>query len=511
MAETNGEIAKLISQYKSNPLLPLELPLIVEKLGSKNPSVLGFKKLYFRDPLFCAYVIDLAWHKTENKENHPIAADHAMNTVGIDGVKNYLDSISTVNPRTNSKEVLSDEVRFSLTSSLLAAELAKQLSGNKPKSNALYWASLAHQFPDTLLWHLKPKPMWRIQYRQIKLPKKLAVFEQAKLGFELIEWRQAVAKEWHLSEFNQLTFAKSPLFGRKELLNYAANGYSEQCEGLKDWIDCDSWLVLTANWLAKAILAPWFANSYRHYFMVAQHAFRLSDKKTNAAIVAALRETSQHLHDSRLLVPAAAFLNLKSKPHYPEWLNSAPKIPLQRNKKFAEQGKLLKQSTQNLAVRKLIKELIETPEKFANINQLLKVVLDSCLNNLQYSRVSLLLIDWNGKKVKTSICLNSKNSEKIRPDFTIEPNAPLKKFLSNQGFLYFDIQKHSKIWHRLPKAINDQQVKGFVMFSLKPKTQVKALIYLDTKGEAIPSVETIKLTKQLLNAANSALAGAGKK
>jgi hypothetical protein len=76
MADSCSEISKLISQYKANPLLPLELPIIVEYLKNDNASVLDLKEQYCRDPLFCTYLIDLAWQKTKNKPNHPFATNN---------------------------------------------------------------------------------------------------------------------------------------------------------------------------------------------------------------------------------------------------------------------------------------------------------------------------------------------------------------------------------------------------------------------------------------------------
>jgi len=94
MSEADNLISNLIAEYKDKPLLPLELPLIIERLNAENASVLDFKNQYYRDPLLCTYLIDLAWHKTKNKYNHPTAADHAMSTLGIQDAKAYLDKIS---------------------------------------------------------------------------------------------------------------------------------------------------------------------------------------------------------------------------------------------------------------------------------------------------------------------------------------------------------------------------------------------------------------------------------
>lgn len=504
MKNSDSEIEKLISQYKAHPMLPLELPSIIERLNTENASVLDFKNQYYRDPLLCAYIIDLAWHKTQKKANHPFAADHAMSIVGIDGAKDYLSKMST-DLRKNTleeKQLLTKELKFIMTSSLLAAELVKNLCTSKQKANNLYWATMAHQFPDLLLWYLKRKPMWRIQYRQIKLAKKLPVFEQAKLGFELNQWRTAVAKEWHMSSANQITYSKILPDKRKQLLEYMRHGYSEKTSSLKQWLHTDSWQILTANWLARAILSPWMANSYQHYFRIAMQSFASNERNLSHIIMDSIRTTSEHLKDSLLYVPAVVFLNLTSQNHYPDWINAAPKRPVRRDKKYIQKAGQLKQSANLIAIQNFISELREMPRNFSNSNKLFRKVLAVCIKRLEFSRACLLVVDWPNQQVSTSLFFQQEDKQKIKPDFDFSVNTPLKKFLVEQGFLLFDSTKHSKFWHKLPKEIIQQKVKNFILFSIKPSKQVKALIYLDMQGRKPPSAEKIKIVKLLLSTTN---------
>jgi len=501
MKEADSIISNLIDEYKNKPLLPLELPLIIEQLNAENASVLDFKNHYYRDPLLCAYLIDLAWNKTKTKENHPIAADHAMSTLGIQDAKAYLDKVSL-----GKQPELTDEVKFIMTSSLLAAELAKNLSGNVQKSNALFWASMAHQFPDLLLWYLKPKTMWRIQYRQIKLSKKLPIFEQAKLGFELNQWRQAISQEWHMSELNQITYTKTQPEKRKQLIEYIKTGYSDKTESLKQWHHTDSWLILTSNWLARSILNPWLVNSYQHYYKITKKAFALPDKKISCAITESLRTTSDYLKGSELLVPAASFLNLKSKTHYPDWLNAAPKVPVKRDSKYIKQASELKLSAEKLAVQTFLNRLKENPTALSNPNKLFHHMLDICTKKLGFSRACLLVVDWKNKEVNTNIFVHQENRDKIKPCFSFDKPTPLTKFLVEQGFLLFESDKHAKIWDKLPQEIIQQKVKNFILFSFKPKDKVNWLVYLDRKGGKPPLPEEIQITKVLLKTINNLFA-----
>jgi HD-like signal output (HDOD) protein len=506
MSDSSNQISALIEKYKKEPLLPLELPLIIQRINAENASVLDLKNQYYRDPLLCSYLIDLAWNKTKDKPNHPFAADHAMSTVGITDAKAYLSSININQASTSSKtelaagsaQELTPELKFTMSSSLLAAELAKNLCKIQQKSNPIYWASMAHQFPDILLWHLKPKIMWRIQYRQIKLAKKLPVYEQAKLGFELNQWRQSVGKEWHMSEINHATFNKILPQRRRELLEYIKYGFNENTPSLKEWHHTDSWLVVTANWLARAILSPWLVNSYLHYSQIAKQAYSVNDKNFSQAIIHSIRTTSEHLQDSQLLVPAVSFLNLMAKPQYPEWINAAPKVPVKRQMKFVQKKGELTEYTNKLALQELIDNLKKNPKQFSNSYKLFRLVLDTCITNLGFSRACLLVVDWGKKDVTTSQYSKKEGLNNIKPEFDFNENTPLKKFLIEQGFLYFDKKKHGKVWHKLPKEIIKQDVENFILFSIKIKGRVNTLIYLDRHSQSPPSVEKIKTVKALL-------------
>ena len=505
MSNSGNGIASLIKEYKAKPLLPIELPSIIKKLESPEASVLDFRKDYYRDPLLCSYIIDIAAQKARIKENAPFAADHAMTSIGIDDARQFLSSMDELAFDASPDEQLTSEIRFVMSSALLAGELAKHLSSNSPKSNLLYWTALTHQFPDLLLWHIKPRPMWRIQYRQLKLPKKLPLFEQTKLGFEVNQWRQAVSAEWNMNELNQTTYSKQPPFSRSELIEYINNGYSKSTPSLKEWQLTDSWLILCCNWLARTIMAPWLVNSYQHYFKIAQRAFSLTDKKMNLGISEAINDCSVQLKDSPLFVPAVSFFQQKSPTNYPEWLTAAPKKPVKRDLKYAKSASELKGKAELLSVQNFLRELKSKPGNFKNANQLIRQVMELCINKLGFTRSSLLVVDWSNKQVSTSLFISQTDSPKIKPNFSFAENTPLKKFLVEQGFLMFDLTKHQKIWHKLPKEIIEQQVKNFVLFSLKPKSKVEFLIYLDGKGKTTIAEDKLKIVKLLLLTTNKVM------
>lgn len=406
---------------------------------------------------------------------------------------------------------LSDELRFLMTSSLLAAQLAQNLTENSNKGKILYWASMAHQFPDLLLWHIKPRPMWRIQYRQSKLAKKLTVFEQAKLGFELNQWRQAVSKEWHMSELNQLTYTKPVPYRRKHLIAYMNNGYSKDLTSLNTWHKTESWLVLVANWLARTMLAPWLANSYQHYFHIAKQAFNISENRLSHGIMDAINTTSTRLKGSALIVPGMAHLYLPSPRIYPDWLNAAPKRPVKREEKFVKDARALKQSANRIAVDRLLRKMKKQPDTVRNTNLLYRELLDCCIQHLGYSRANLLAVDWKNKVATTALFLQKKDQDKIKLEFNFADKTPLRKFLVEQGFIAFNKTKHAKIWPALPSQIIESNVDQFVFFSFKPNDKVTTLVYLDSKNLEPVNAENIKATKLLFSTANQLLANRVKK
>ncbi len=540
MSVSQKLIDKVFQEYKAKPIYPLELSRIQALFRNSNISVEQFKLQYQQDPIFCASLVSLAWEATKNKDNHPFAADHAMSLIGITNAKRYF---AKLNDRRS--DLLSDEVRFLLTSSLLAAELAKSLS-NKPQ---LYWAAMFHQLPDIFLWHNQLKPMWRILYHKIKKPNKLGLFEEAKLGFNLYDWRITVANELHMSELNLITYQKPRTNNVKEMLSYMKNGLSEKTPILKEWHHSDSWTILLSNWLAKSLLLPTLANSCYHYRSLVQQAFSINNRKMAHIIAESLTVTSIHLQNSKLYIPGVNALYLRSKPVYPEWLVS-PEINLNKGKifnRFQENSKrrVITQSYTNQPLTNsaraiqntakpikanrdgnsqkdpkldllkkensaLISRLLEKPESFENAVKMIGLALASVIEHLNFDRVTLLSVEYKGEFATSKIALAKNGLNKIRPDFSFKKNAaqvstPLRKFILQQGGLLFSKTNHASIWTKLPLAIQKEEIETFFFYSIKPASQVKILVYVDAADPSQFQNETLVRLKLLLNALNSAL------
>ncbi len=506
--ETKTKIDQWLKKYQNDPILPLELAQIIPRLRKKDASVKDFINFYQRDPLLCAYLIDLAWQATSTRENHPIAADHAMSTIGITGARQFL-----VNIAEDESTKLSQEVTFLLSSSLLAGELAKNLCKEAPKKQNLYWAALAHQFPDIILWHLRSKAMWKIQYQQAKSIKQIEKFDQKILGFTRGQWRQQVALAYHMSELNRITFKKAPPNFAKQLVIYAKQGYSAKTSALKEWHKTDSWQLLNANWLAKSLIAPWLRNSQQHYFYLAKQAFGLSDKQVKTAISNSLRVTSENLHQSQLFVPATCSFYLPQAAIYPSWLTQDPTEKASTSKLVAVKQPINTKPAQRSNkpdIKGLLNKLINQPEKFSNSAELLTESFKAITRGLGFSRAVFMTVDWNKKLVSSKLAIlhpEITSAIKIRPDFEFSKPTPLQKFLQGKGFLVFDQQKHAKIWSKTPLAVRQQKVKQFVLFSVMPQQKVKAIIYVDGRQAIMENEMKLKQLKILLNAINKALGG----
>mgnify|MGYP005812362539 CR=1 FL=1 len=527
MSGSKKLINQRIEEYKANPILPLELSLIQEQLQDPNASVESFKTQYQRDPIFCAALVSLAWQATKNKDNHPIAADHAMSTVGIGGANQHFGKLNKRNASS-----LSDEVRFLFSSSFLAAELAKTISGK----THLYWTSLFHQLPDIFLWHMQPETMWRVHHKTTHSPKKIRSFEEAKLGFNLAEWRVAVAQQLHMSELNCLTYQKPRPNSPIELIQYLTAGISDDTPTLKRWHKTECWTIFVCNWLAKSLLLPSLANSGKHARLIAQMAFGINHKRLSHIIGECLAITSQHLIGSKLYIPAVNAIWQRSNPHYPQWLITPDDEAITPNA-FNQYGSTKAQSETETKIRKvkpklsaikpssvkpsatnsssnpvsgLINKLEKHPTKFENSIQMLSQTLTAIIEKLGFDRASLLSIEWNGKFAATKMALASNGNKKIRPDFSFKPTpamtvSPLQKFTEQQGGLLFSKEKHIKIWPKLPQAIQKEKIEQFFFYSIKPAKKVKILIYVDTQEKNNFEPQKTKQLKTLLNALNTGL------
>ncbi|TQV87674.1 hypothetical protein [Aliikangiella coralliicola] len=508
MSSAQKLIEKRISEYNSTPLLPLELPYIKQKLRDPDVSAESFKTQFKRDPVFCWLLIRAAWVATKNRANHPVAADHAMSTIGITGTKKEFEQLqpksqTALSQKELSQNPLSDEVTFCLSTSLLAAELAHRFGELSLGSSNIYWTSLCYQLPDTLLWYLQPKSMWRIYYRRLTLPKKMTLFEESKLGFNLAEWRQAVAEHFHMSEYNRILYSKPLPDNPKELYEYATQGYSEKTPSLKEWHRQEGWLVVLSNRLARTIIAPWHNQSYRHHLQLLHQLLALDIKKLNHLIHQSIATVSQNLTGSKLMIPAMGFLMLRSKPALPEWLTS-PTV-----KKAAsinvEKAASTKAPSAQMKLLQLVKKLTSGAGEFESSAALIHEGLKAILTELKFSRASFLVVDRKTATVRTRIALNSVGQAKVRPDFEFKLPTPLSRFVEKQTFMVLSREQHQKIWKKLPYDIQKQQVEKFIFCSLQPGKQVRAIIYMDAQDQSLFEPQNLVRAKTLLKGINKGL------
>jgi len=499
MSQSQNLIKKRLGEYSLKPLLPLELASIKLALRQPDVSADSLKHFYRRDPIFCWHLLAQAWRATRNRPTHPFAADHAMTTLGISGTQQLF---APMRPR--QQPGLTPEVVFALSSSLLAAELARNLGEQETSKSQIYWSAMSYRMPETLLWHLQPKAMWRIYYRQLTLPKKLTLFEEAKLGFNLHDWRLAVADEFHLDEQLQLIYQRELPTSPRELSRYIQSGFDpELTPSLKSWHRQEAWLIVLSNALAAAIISPWHPRGVQHLSEILQRLLGFHQAKISSLIQMSVHRVSQDLKASKLMVPAAGWLMQPSKPAFPQWLVN-PQITPDKSKiktLFSQRSGQMPQAD----ISPLLTKLTENAMDYSSSAALVHDGLNALIISLGFSRVSFLGIDYKAQSANTRIALNAKDAIKIRPDFSFKLPTPLSPFIEKQAFKLISREKHQKVWRKLPLEIQKQKVEQFILCSLQPGKRVRALIYLDSDSRACFEPQSVNKVKALFKAINTGL------
>ncbi|MET1254601.1 hypothetical protein [Aliikangiella maris] len=507
-------IKQRLTEYQKAPLYPLELPAIKNKLADPNSSTDSFKDIYYKDPLFCAALITAGWEATQNRSNHPYAADHALSTIGIGGAQ---QRFLPLKPQGEIK--LSQEVQFLLSCSLLAAELAEQIGELTNASNQRYWTALFYSLPDIILWYLKPESMWRIYYRRLNRPSKLNLFEESKLGFNLHDWRKTIAEELHLSEQCQLIFSKELPTNPKELYAYAHQGISESTPSLKQWHRQEAWLIVMCNQLARAVMSCWHPHGTQHIIELIKHLSHLENRKLKQSIHQGIRNVSENLIQSPLPNPGFGYLLKPSKPPFPDWLVNpqidksrvSPARSTRQKTHLSGTAPTHSQSTNfNLVqlknkVEQLISQMLNQANSFASSTALVQAGLTCLINDLPFDRASFLIVNYKNLNAQTKIALSREKQLKIKPDFNFKTTPALANFIEKQAFMCFKHEKHQKIWRQLPEAITRQKIEQFGFCSLKPGSKVRALIYFDGNNRLCFQPEILKLVKKLFLAINKGL------
>ncbi len=495
MSKAKALIDKNLQEYKAKPILPLALAALSELINHTDTTIASFKSLYQQDPVFCWSALDDAFQLTQNRASQPFAVDHAISTIGLGGVRNIVDRY-----KTQPKQNLSEEVRFYLSSSVLAAELAGNIGELSLGKAHTRWSALIYQMPETILWHIHPKSMWRIHYRRLSLPKNLSLFEESKLGFNLTEWRRSACSFFHLGEHLTRLFDKPIPDNPREILSYCKNGLSDASPTLKEWHRQEEWLVILCNRLARAIYSPWHKNGVaRHISLIAQLT-GLSHSKLSQLTFHSVRKVSYQLKHSQLFIPAVPMIMLPSNPYFPNWLNDRSVVQL----KIAERKNSVKKNT-SPSLANIVKKLTVEASSFNNSAELVHFGIKAAIEKLEFSRAIFLSVNRKAKLVETKITLSRTDVKKIRPDFSFATPTPLSKFLEQQALMLVDSQTHKRIWQKLPVVIQ-KNTDRFVLFSVKPGKQIRALIYVDSSNEQAFSAKNFNQLKLLLKALNKGLA-----
>ncbi|MGX5202818.1 hypothetical protein [Aliikangiella sp. IMCC44632] len=507
MGNSKVIIDKALKDYSSMPILPLELSAIARKLRDSSSSNDSFKRIYQRDPAFCWYLIQAGWRATKDKANHPIAADHAMSTIGLNQAKKVFLPLTKLTPAP-----LSDEVKSLLSSSLLAAEIAKRIGQQIGAGPQIYWTSLQYQLPDIMLWHLKPKQMWRIYYRHLTIPKRTKTFEEAQLGFNLAQWRQQVSAKHLVCDALQRLYKTQLPASKKEIFEYSKNGLSDKTPSLKSWHGYEGGLLVASNRLARSVIVPWHPRAMQHAINLLTQIANLDEKKIKHEVYTAIRTVSENLFYSQLPNPGYTLLLKRSRPHFPGWLVHPVIDPKKlKRQQTVKQAKIVQQKSQEMQqlnpenFKLLLKRLLEMSSKATESGAFIQQCMQQFILTIGYSRASFLMLNHQTGIAETKIALAAKDVKKIRPVLNFNEALTLSAFKEKATYMKFDMVKHEKVWHQLPTAVQQQRVTQFILCSLQPGKKVRAIIYLDSPLQRLFDDNRQVYTRKLLATFNKGL------
>jgi hypothetical protein len=409
-------------------------------------------------------------------------------------------------------------VIFYLSANLLAAELAYQSMGQNEHD---YWSALFYGTPDTMMWYLHPRGMWHIFYRRVWRPRNLRTFEETRFGFNLKQWRLAVSRQWRLDDRAEALFSIDIPNDPKQLLQYINSDFHKLELGMGDWRDSEGLKLIACNYLARAILNPWFRNCYNHYFKLLQRALHADRKRLQMAVINSVRRVSEDLRDSRLLNPGVAWLWQRCQPLYPDFIIN-PQVDPTKAAKFkgtrspiarplsgtpSANRKAVKISTntdspqtqhqpeQPLAsspakkqervpatktniklAATLLKKLQDEPLSFPTTGWMLQETLEALVKGLGCSRAAYLQIDAASKQAKTKLEQRAQGVDKLNLHIDFSAPTPLSKFLSKESAMVLSKKRHRAIWPKLPKPLLEQQIDEFALTSVATGSRVNLLI-----------------------------------
>jgi HD-like signal output (HDOD) protein len=404
-----------LENLRDLPLLPETPSRVLDAINRPNSTADSVAQIIRQDPVLCLHLFDSANRIVSKSGNEIKHLPHLLSLLGLPNVGQQVRNA----PVLSEKQVQQNPGYIeALTQSHLCAEIACRLMPLKGTSADEAWfPALLLQAPLWSLWHHEPKRMAQRQVLLNQTPQRTTEIDELMLGMPLPTLVGSLLPHWALPHSCRHIWHMETSLTRLSLAHIhrrktaaLLTRYPQQ-ESILQSID---WLLLSCQLAANQFCISWFhRHSLRAHKVLAYSLHQPLDK-----VIYLVHQAASHCAwlGPQQMHPASRLL-MRWDQHYlqPRQVQAQAR-PAEQQK--GEQQKppieTTKHSSNQVLLQANLTRLNERGADFANLNQLLGVVVNTLNEGVGLKQVTLLTLNRNRDTLQSHFSTG------------IEPDAPLR-------------------------------------------------------------------------------------
>jgi hypothetical protein len=517
-------------QHLQRLLLPIDPAIktvVLQKLRSRTANANNVAALVKQDPVLSLQLIHEANKSLALSANESYSLSHTISLLGFPQIERLTRALPTYDHKAFPQL---EAFRQQLAISRHAACQAEAWAEHNPhwQQPGLYWATLFHRAPIWALWYQAGELMQQLDYhrathRSAQHPR----YEQQLLGCSLQALATSLSRSWRLPTLSLRSWQTSQRGNSRYWIMLSrinpeqALQAMEQFPRLQQLRNNSGFLIALANALADATEWDWYS---RRSLRLQKILSTTLQQPLSSSIALSHQQAviaSRNQPDPHSLSPARQLLSFYRKA---EWLQLQPppiarplprekplvaappssprpspsQSPAASNNKPAPQQKLSATKATAVATpaaadsssyRAVIERILQRPESFASVAQLLELAVSTLCQQLNFERATASLFDKNQQQLHSRYSHGADDSPALKNFRHPLRNGDLfDKLLQKPLSMRLRASNYATIWPLLPG--NFKQASGgvdeFFMMSVFAKQQPIALIYVDNGNSNRP-------------------------
>jgi HD-like signal output (HDOD) protein len=537
------------------PIDPINKSAALQKLGSRTGNANNVAAIVERDPVLSLQLIHEANKTLSLSANESYSLSHSISLLGFPQVESLIRALPIYDPKAFPQLA---EFRQQLAISRHAACQAEAWAEHNPhwQQPGLYWATLFQRAPIWALWYHAGGLMQRLDYhRATHRSAQQAQAEQQLLGCRIQPLAAALSRSWRLPTLTQLSWQSSQRGTARDWIMLSkidpelALQALEQRPRLQQQRNNSGFLIALANTLADASEWDWYSRRSLRLQHILSTALQLPLSST-IALSHQLAVTASHSQpDAHSLSPARQLISFYRKADVlqlqppamtrpaaaskPAAATPPPTRPTATNKPATatqpppsrpaikqpppaavEKKPLIEPppavttapaaATDSSSYSAVIERLVQRPDSFDSVAQLLELALTTLCKQLKFERATASLFDKDRQQLHTRYSFGADDSPALKTlRHPLRSGDLFDKLLQKPLSMRLRASNYSTIWPLLPGSFKQASggVDEFFMMSVFAKQQPIAIIYVDHGNSNRPlSDQQYQQFKQLCRA-----------